>query len=105
MRLLPKAVLCRFFPATKLPDVIKARGWTTIRGKLSVVPWLRMQARLDGLPVEQLDMHTARSVAEDLGLEYAVVRCRACCCRAARGACLLRSVLVRACACIACSGH
>lgn len=41
---------------------------------MPVVPWLRLQSRLEGLPVEQLDRHMAQDVAEELGLEYKMVR-------------------------------
>ena len=41
--------------------------------EMSLSPFLRLQARLEGLPVEQLDMHMARQVAEELGLGYAPV--------------------------------
>lgn len=37
---------------------------------MSLVPFLRLRGRLDGLPVEQLDMHMARQVAEELGMTY-----------------------------------
>lgn len=40
---------------------------------MPVVPWLRLQSRLEGLPVVQLDRHMAQNVAEELGLEYRLV--------------------------------
>lgn len=40
---------------------------------LALVPFLQLQARLDGLPVEQLDMHMARQVADELGQPYQAV--------------------------------
>jgi hypothetical protein len=40
---------------------------------MPLVPFLKLQARLEGLPVEQLDMHMARQLAEELGQSYQAV--------------------------------
>jgi hypothetical protein len=40
---------------------------------MPLIPFLKLQARLEGLPVEQLDMHMARQLAEELGQSYQAV--------------------------------
>lgn len=40
---------------------------------ISLIPFLQLQARLEGLPVEQLDMHMARQLAEELSQPYQAV--------------------------------
>jgi hypothetical protein len=49
--------------------VLPGTGCRTI----PLIPFLKLQARLEGLPVEQLDMHMARQLAEELGLSYQAV--------------------------------
>jgi hypothetical protein len=43
---------------------------------MPLIPFLKLQARLEGLPVEQLDMHMARQLAEELGQSYQAVRAK-----------------------------
>lgn len=37
-------------------------------------PWLRLLERIQGLPIEQLDQHMARTLADELGVPYQPVR-------------------------------
>eukprot|EP00775_Hariotina_reticulata_P010957 gene10957-11111_t len=71
-RVLPMDRLQKFFPASSVPDITRHRCWVSYRA-MPVVPWLRLQSRLEGLPVVQLDRHMAQNVAEELGLEYRLV--------------------------------
>lgn len=37
-------------------------------------PWLLLTGRIKDLPIEQLDQHMSRSLAEELGIPYNTVR-------------------------------
>lgn len=37
-------------------------------------PWLRLLERIHDLPIEQLDQHMARTLADELGVPYQPVR-------------------------------
>lgn len=41
---------------------------------LTMRPWLRLLERIHDLPIEQLDQHMARTLADELGVPYQPVR-------------------------------